>query len=181
MEVAAPSTDATSAVVRPHNRIRRHRFNSLGERGRGWRSAPHAKLTGAVSETALFFLFSFLAFLFSISVHESAHALVADRCGDPTARLLGRISLNPIRHIEIFGTVVLPLITFFSGLPTFGWAKAYGGVGVESFLKSMTVQSLTERGLRSLGTTLERLAAMEGLQAHGRSVSLRLGRAEKKP
>ena len=76
-----------------------------------------------MSETALFFLFSFLAFLFSISVHESAHALVADRCGDPTARLLGRISLNPIRHIEIFGTVVLPLITFFSGLPTFGWAK----------------------------------------------------------
>jgi Zn-dependent protease len=76
-----------------------------------------------VSEATLLFLFSFLAFLFSISVHESAHALVADRCGDPTARLLGRISLNPLRHMELFGTVVLPILMFLSGLPTFGWAK----------------------------------------------------------
>jgi Zn-dependent protease len=76
-----------------------------------------------VTETVLFFLFSFLAFLFTISVHESAHALVADRCGDPTARQAGRVSLNPLRHMELFGTVVLPLMTSLSGLATFGWAK----------------------------------------------------------
>ncbi len=77
----------------------------------------------SVPETAIFFLFSFLAFLFAISVHESAHALVADRCGDPTARLLGRISLNPLRHMELFGTVLLPAMMAISGLPTIGWAK----------------------------------------------------------
>jgi len=76
-----------------------------------------------VSETALFFLSSFLAFLFAICVHESAHALAADRCGDPTARLLGRISLNPLRHIELFGTIVIPAVTAVSGLPMIGWAK----------------------------------------------------------
>jgi len=77
----------------------------------------------AVTETTLYFLFSFLAFLFTVSVHESAHALAADRCGDPTARLLGRISLNPLRHIELFGTVVAPLLTAIGGLPILGWAK----------------------------------------------------------
>ena len=76
-----------------------------------------------MTETTLFFLFSFLAFLFTISVHESAHALVADRCGDPTAKLAGRISLNPLRHMELFGTVILPVMTALSGLATFGWAK----------------------------------------------------------
>jgi Zn-dependent protease len=76
-----------------------------------------------VTETTLFFLFSFVAFLFTISVHESAHALVADRCGDPTARLAGRVSLNPLRHMELFGTVILPMIMAISRLPVIGWAK----------------------------------------------------------
>ncbi len=73
-----------------------------------------------MGETTLFFLFSFLAFLFAISVHESAHALVAGRCGDPTARLAGRVTLNPLRHMELFGTVILRAL---GGLATFGWAK----------------------------------------------------------
>jgi Zn-dependent protease len=77
----------------------------------------------AVTETTLFFLLSFIAFLFTLSVHESAHALVADRCGDPTARLAGRVSLNPLRHMELFGTVILPVLTSLSGFVTFGWAK----------------------------------------------------------
>lgn len=80
-------------------------------------------MAGAVTETTLFFLFSFIAFLFTLSVHESAHALVADRCGDPTARLAGRVSLNPLRHMELFGTVILPVLTSLSGFVTFGWAK----------------------------------------------------------
>jgi Zn-dependent protease len=76
-----------------------------------------------VTESTLLLIFSLLAFLFTISIHESAHALVADRCGDPTARLLGRISLNPLRHMELWGTVLIPLLTAVSGLPMIGWAK----------------------------------------------------------
>lgn len=76
-----------------------------------------------MTESTLLLVFSLLAFLFTISVHESAHALVADRCGDPTARLLGRISLNPLRHIELWGTILVPVLTMFSGLPMIGWAK----------------------------------------------------------
>jgi len=68
-------------------------------------------------------LFQLIAFLFAISVHESAHAWTANRCGDPTARMLGRITLNPIKHIDPFGTVVLPLIAMLTHLPVIGWAK----------------------------------------------------------
>lgn len=59
-------------------------------------------------------------------------------------------------------------------LPTFGAARAYSGVGVESFMKYITVQSLTREGLENLGPCVERLAAIEGLEAHRRAVSLRL-------
>jgi Zn-dependent protease len=68
-------------------------------------------------------LFQYIAFLFALSVHESAHAWMANRCGDPTARLLGRITLNPLAHIDPIGTVVMPLIGMFSGFPVIGWAK----------------------------------------------------------
>lgn len=68
-------------------------------------------------------VFQIMVFLFAISVHESAHAWMANRCGDPTARLLGRITLNPLKHIDLIGTVVLPLFAMISGLPVFGWAK----------------------------------------------------------
>jgi Zn-dependent protease len=68
-------------------------------------------------------VYQMIAFLFAISVHESAHAWTASRCGDPTARMLGRISLNPIRHIDPIGTVVLPLVAAISGIPMLGWAK----------------------------------------------------------
>ncbi len=67
--------------------------------------------------------YQMIAFLFAISVHESAHAWTASRCGDPTARMLGRVSLNPIRHIDLFGTIILPLVAAFSGIPLLGWAK----------------------------------------------------------
>jgi Zn-dependent protease len=68
-------------------------------------------------------LFQLIVFLFAISVHESAHAWMANRCGDPTARMLGRISLNPIRHIDPVGTILLPLIAWVSHFPMLGWAK----------------------------------------------------------
>jgi Zn-dependent protease len=68
-------------------------------------------------------VFQVIVFLFAISVHESAHAFTAWKCGDPTARMLGRVSLNPIRHIDPLGTVILPLIAMFTHLPVIGWAK----------------------------------------------------------
>src|SRR5208282_1369915 len=68
-------------------------------------------------------LYQMIAFLFAISVHESAHAWTASRCGDPTARMLGRVSLNPIRHIDPIGTIVMPLVAAYSHIPVLGWAK----------------------------------------------------------
>jgi Zn-dependent protease len=61
--------------------------------------------------------------LVSLTVHEAAHAWTSDRLGDPTARLLGRVSLNPIVHIDPIGTVLLPLLAAVSNLPIIGWAK----------------------------------------------------------
>jgi len=65
----------------------------------------------------------FLVLLFSLTVHEAAHALTADRLGDPTARLLGRVSLNPAVHVDPIGTIVFPLIAIITSLPVLGWAK----------------------------------------------------------
>ena len=66
---------------------------------------------------------SFIVLLFSLTIHEMAHAWTADRLGDPTARLLGRISLNPIVHADPLGTIVLPLVSLFTHAPLIGWAK----------------------------------------------------------
>jgi Zn-dependent protease len=61
--------------------------------------------------------------LFSLTFHEMAHAWTADRLGDPTARLLGRVSFNPLVHADPIGTVVFPLLAMISGVPIIGWAK----------------------------------------------------------
>src|SRR5438034_9162431 len=66
---------------------------------------------------------AFIVLLFSLTVHEMAHAWTADRLGDPTARLLGRVSLNPIVHADPIGTVLFPLISMVSGATLIGWAK----------------------------------------------------------
>jgi Zn-dependent protease len=68
-------------------------------------------------------LFEIIAFLFAICVHESAHAWMANRCGDPTANLLGRITLNPIKHIDPLGTILIPAIALYYGGYLIGWAK----------------------------------------------------------
>jgi len=64
-----------------------------------------------------------LFFLFALTIHEFAHGWVAYRCGDRTAYMEGRLTLNPLSHIDIFGTVVLPLLLMFAGAPPFGYAK----------------------------------------------------------
>jgi len=69
-------------------------------------------------------IISFFCLVFAFSVHEAAHALVADWRGDSTPRLLGRVTLNPIPHLDPFGSIILPLIMMFMS-PGFmlGWAK----------------------------------------------------------
>ncbi len=68
-------------------------------------------------------VFDLLAFLFALSVHEASHAWTADLCGDDTARMLGRVTLNPLPHIDPIGTIMMPLMGMISGLPILGWAK----------------------------------------------------------
>lgn len=64
-----------------------------------------------------------IGFLISLSVHEAAHAWMADRLGDPTARLAGRLSLNPLAHLDPIGTI-LPIFLILTGSPmVFGWGK----------------------------------------------------------
>jgi Zn-dependent protease len=69
------------------------------------------------------YFFQFVAFIFAVTVHECAHAWMAARRGDPTAAMLGRVTLNPIKHIDPIGTVVFPLIGIFAGGFMFGWGK----------------------------------------------------------
>jgi Zn-dependent protease len=59
----------------------------------------------------------------AIVFHEVSHGLVANALGDPTAKRRGRLSLNPIKHVDPFGTVLLPMVLAVSGAPVFGWAK----------------------------------------------------------
>ena len=60
--------------------------------------------------------------LFSVIVHEYSHGYVAMKCGDDTAYLMGRLTFNPLVHIDIVGTVILPIICVYSGVTIFGWA-----------------------------------------------------------
>jgi Zn-dependent protease len=70
------------------------------------------------------FLFVILALIFSIVIHEVAHGFAADRLGDPTARLQGRLTLNPISHIDPLGSVIIPgLLVLTNAGILFGWAK----------------------------------------------------------
>jgi Zn-dependent protease len=66
---------------------------------------------------------AFVVLLFSLTIHEMAHAWTADRLGDPTARMLGRVSLNPMVHADPIGTILFPLIALIGNAPLIGWAK----------------------------------------------------------
>ncbi len=65
----------------------------------------------------------FVVLLFALSLHESAHGWMASRLGDQTARMLGRITLNPVKHIDPVGTIMLPLVALVTHIPLIGWAK----------------------------------------------------------
>jgi Zn-dependent protease len=80
-----------------------------------------------MSETRLVLaIFEFVVLVFSLSIHEAAHGWMANRLGDPTAKMLGRVTLNPIKHIDPIGTIAVPLVMLL--LPGYGqfligWAK----------------------------------------------------------
>lgn len=76
-----------------------------------------------MSESLVVILPSLAVLILSLSFHEAAHAWMADKLGDPTARLLGRLTLNPLSHIDWIGTVLFPVLAMLSGLPLIGWAK----------------------------------------------------------
>lgn len=68
-------------------------------------------------------IFQILIILFSVVIHEVSHGVAANSLGDPTAKNLGRLTLNPIKHLDFFGSILLPLLTIFLGGFVFGYAK----------------------------------------------------------
>ena len=68
-------------------------------------------------------LFMIVVLVFSVVIHEVAHGAVANALGDPTARLQGRLTLNPMAHLDWFGSVLVPLVFFMTSGFAFGWAK----------------------------------------------------------
>jgi Zn-dependent protease len=105
---------------------------------------------------------AFLVLLFSLTVHEAAHAWAADWRGDSTARQLGRMSLNPMAHIDPWGTVVFPLIAMLAHLPIIGWAKP---VPIDvRFLKNYRTDSMLIAGAGPASNLLLALVASVALR-----------------
>jgi Zn-dependent protease len=81
-------------------------------------------LIGDLNEVGLRLTTWILPVLLAVTLHEAAHGLAADRLGDNTARMLGRVSLNPLRHVDLVGTIILPAVLTLMRVPfLFGWAK----------------------------------------------------------
>jgi Zn-dependent protease len=76
-----------------------------------------------VNQNFALILFEFVALIFALSFHECAHAWTASRLGDQTARMMGRVTLNPLKQLDPLGSVVLPLVSAFMHFPLIGWAK----------------------------------------------------------
>ncbi|MFZ2323556.1 MAG: site-2 protease family protein [Ignavibacteriaceae bacterium] len=76
-----------------------------------------------MSERLISFLTFLPMFILSITFHEFAHAFIAYKMGDSTAKNMGRLSFNPIKHIDFFGTLIMPIASFASGMALIGWAK----------------------------------------------------------
>jgi Zn-dependent protease len=118
--------------------------------------------------------FEIVVLLLAISVHESAHAWMASRYGDPTAALLGRVSLNPIRHIDLFGTLILPAMLIIAGAPVFGWAKPTP-VDTRNFKQPVKADIMTSiagpaSNFMLVGIAFFALAATLAISANARAV-----------
>lgn len=76
-----------------------------------------------ISDKLILMLYFLPIFLISLSIHEFAHAFAANKFGDDTAKSQGRLTLNPIKHIDLIGSIVMPILAFTSGFMLIGWAK----------------------------------------------------------
>ncbi len=76
-----------------------------------------------IMQKILTYVIQFAVVMFAISIHEAAHGWMANYLGDPTAKNQGRVTLNPIAHIDLVGTIIFPLLLIAMGAPVFGWAK----------------------------------------------------------
>jgi Zn-dependent protease len=76
-----------------------------------------------MNQEVVLILFQVVVLVLAFSVHECAHAWTAWRLGDPTARMLGRVTLNPLKHLDPLGSVIMPLLALFYHWPLIGWAK----------------------------------------------------------
>lgn len=74
-------------------------------------------------DQSLIIIFNLIVLIFSIVIHEVAHGLSAYKLGDPTAKQLGRLSMNPIKHLDFMGSFLVPLFSYIFGGFVFGWAK----------------------------------------------------------
>ncbi|OGM99753.1 MAG: hypothetical protein A2817_00865 [Candidatus Yanofskybacteria bacterium RIFCSPHIGHO2_01_FULL_39_8b] len=74
-------------------------------------------------ESLLLPIFYIIVILYSVTIHEVSHGLMANSLGDPTAKNLGRLSLNPIKHLDLFGSIILPFVLFITTGFAFGYAK----------------------------------------------------------
>jgi Zn-dependent protease len=115
-------------------------------------------------------IFYFLVLIISIILHEVAHGIAAEREGDPTARMLGRITLNPIKHIDWLGSVILPLILILSKAGfVVGWAKPvpYNPANLKRGNKSIAIVSIAgivvNLAIATLFGLAIRVAMMNGL------------------
>src|SRR6185436_493979 len=81
---------------------------------------------GAMSISFIIVIFSLAVLLLSVIIHELAHGYVAYSLGDPTAKYAGRLTLNPLKHLDLFGSIILPALLLIATRgqgPIFGWAK----------------------------------------------------------
>ncbi len=138
-----------------------------------------------MSTSAETYIVLLVVLIFSMSIHEMMHAFAADWLGDPTSRLMGRISLNPFRHIDPFLTIAVPLLLLLSGLPPFGAAKPvqvnfsrlkydeFGGaiVGIVGPLTNLILALLASILFRHLNLTYGGL----GYQVIGMAVLINVG------
>ena len=76
-----------------------------------------------ISQKLILLLYFLPIFLISLSIHEFAHALLAYKFGDNTAKSQGRLTLNPIKHLDLVGSIIMPILAFTSGFMLIGWAK----------------------------------------------------------
>jgi Zn-dependent protease len=76
-----------------------------------------------ISQKLILLLYFLPIFLISLSIHEYSHALLANKFGDNTAKKLGRLTLNPLKHIDLVGSIIMPILAFTSGFMLIGWAK----------------------------------------------------------